>query len=122
MLGLVLQGKEAGCDAVIFTRDRDGYKDREASIERAIQKAQEENGHLKIVGGLAVEEIESWIRALRGERGSEKRTDPKRDLEDPDREAFVDTINTTDFNKIPEDASSLHLWLERARKALAHSG
>lgn len=118
VLGLVLQAKEAGCDAVAFTRDRDRDPEREASINEAISEANDA-AEIEIIGGVAVEEIEGWILALKGQRKSEAHSDPKRELTDTDREEFVDTIESADFSKIPDDACSLEAWLERAEKAFA---
>jgi hypothetical protein len=79
VLGLALMGFDSDCQAVVFTRDRDRSAAREKEIEMAIKTA---TGmfSIAIVGGMAVEAIESWMLALLGDEKAEKHADPKAEL------------------------------------------
>lgn len=122
VLGLSLAAREAGCDVVCFTRDRDRDRQREEDLEKGIAAAEEIFGGLRIMGGVATEELESWILALRGERRSEQRADPKAHLSDSHgistRSRMVAVVNDADLDALPDDARSLRLWLGRAREGL----
>jgi hypothetical protein len=110
---LALDAREAGCDVIVFSRDRDGDEAREHSIEAALRSWPEDDP--PIGGGLAVESVEGWIRALRGERRSEGRRWPRLP---EDTDAFVTLVEEADLHDLPGDAVSLRLWLDRVRAVL----
>lgn len=70
VLGAALDALENGCDALVFVRDRDRDTAREATIERGVLEAKREL-KLGVAGCLAVEAVEAWVLALRGEQWSE---------------------------------------------------
>lgn len=112
-----------GFDAVAFSRDRDGDEQRECEVERGIREGVELVPSLRVIGGVAVEDIEAWLLALLGERGSESHSHPKQVLAaEPhsvtSREEKVELVLEAEVEAIPEDARSLLRWLERAREAL----
>lgn len=76
VLGVINQALEAGCDVVAFVRDQDGEVDRELVIENAIQEARTLLG-IGVIGGVAIQELDSWILAILGEPGSETMRQPK---------------------------------------------
>jgi hypothetical protein len=118
VMGLALRAVESGCDAVVFSRDRDGDREREQDVERGIELARQ-TFSMAIIGSVAVEEIEAWVLALLGETRSEQRPSPKERLSQVHgcRELAdcVARVSSADWTRIPEDAASLHRWLDRAR-------
>jgi hypothetical protein len=110
---LALDAREAECDVIVFSRDRDRDEARQRAIEGTLAAWPATDP--RVGGGLAVESMEGWIRALRGERGSENHRWPKL----PDgTTAFVALVESADLDRLPADAASLRLWLERVRVAL----
>jgi hypothetical protein len=126
VLGLVLEAEEAGAEALVFVRDQDGYQDRQDDVEEGIRQARERGYAPKIVGGVAVQEIEAWILALLGERRSEGHADAKAVLakkhEIIDRAGKVAVVEGADLDRVPEDARSLRAWLSEAGSAFAVKG
>jgi hypothetical protein len=122
VLGLAIQAEEAGCDALVFVRDQDGYPDRQADVEEGVRLAKERCVTLALVGGVAVQEIEAWILALSGERGSQRHSDAKAVLAEKHgittRAGKVAAVEEADHARIPEDAASLREWLAMAGAAL----
>jgi hypothetical protein len=126
---MILHARERACDTVVFTRDRDGDADRQMQIERAVIAVEGEVGCPEIVGGVAVERLESWLVALSGRTGSEAMRDAQVDeilaqLEVPpkDTRAMVALVDRTDLARIPDDAASLTRWMARAREVASHVG
>ncbi len=117
VLGLMNEAEEAGCDVLVFVRDQDGYDDRQASIEIGIRQACDGRFAPAIVGGVAVQEIESWVLALRGERYAERHADAKAVLVKKHGittcAGKVGAVESADRSKIPEDTASLLAWLAR---------
>ena len=114
---------EQGYDAIVFSRDRDGDVQRKDDVERGIRDALTENPGLRVVGGVAREAVEAWILALLGQHDSEAHTDPKAVLSAQphgiqNRAQKVEAVEGADMSRIPDDAESLHAWLERARAVL----
>jgi hypothetical protein len=75
-----------------------------------------------LVGGIASQQIDAWILALRGERKTESMADSKAALTShgvKGLEAMLHIIEAADLDSAPADACSLHLWLDRARQALS---
>jgi hypothetical protein len=119
--------RKRGCDVFVFTRDRDSVKfsHRDEDIERAIDglTANGEDGSPAIVGGVAIEKLESWLVALAGDVRSEEARKPEERLHklgiaDKDTAAMVIFVETRGLAAIPDDARSLRRWLTRAREAL----
>ena len=122
VLGLMVEAEEAGADVLVFVRDQDGYEDRQDDIEEGLRRAEARGDMPRVVGGVAVQEIEAWILALHGERRSEQHADAKAVLRArhaiADLDEKVAVIEGADLTQIPEDAASLHIWLKRARIVL----
>jgi hypothetical protein len=127
-----LHASENGCDALVFSRDRDDSDDhpnqaREDDIETGIRAAIEDQGHrLTIAGSVAIRRLESWILALEGRTGSEDARRPEEALESlqvhQGTRYFVEVVESANLDAIPEDARSLRGWLDRAREALGRPG
>lgn len=118
-----------GCDVLVFTRDRDGvkYAHRDVDIERALTTLHESGEGPTVVGGVAIEKLESWLAAIAGHHRSEEMRRPEEKLAElgvgeKDTTAMVQLIEEKGLTGIPDDARSLHRWLERARKALGEEG
>ena len=129
VLGLVLKAKEVGCDLVAFVRDRDGTqanpnRERYQAIEDGIRAAQEKIEECpRVIGGVAVKKLESWLMALLGNRNSEIHPSPERVLEDrgvaiKSTRDYVAVVRDADLDQVPADAESLRCWIERATAAL----
>jgi hypothetical protein len=122
--------KKRGCDVFAFTRDRDKAKfaHRDGDIERAIEVLQKDSGaQPAIVGGVAIEKLESWLTALAGMHGSEALRRPEEVLsgfgiEEKNTSAMVRFVEERGLGEIPADAGSLRRWLARAREALGQPG
>jgi hypothetical protein len=120
VLGAALKAKESHCHLFVFVRDRDADPQRQTSIEQAIQECPEHFPGLGVVGGIAQESIESWILSLKGQTKAEKRKDPAKTMNEAGiaspkcTEDYVRVIEEADMERIPQDAKSLRLWLERA--------
>ncbi len=128
----MVEADEVGADVLVFVRDRDGDEERAAAIEEGLRLAREGTYSAKVVGGVAVEEIEAWILALLGERRSEHPKDAKRVLRNRHgiadlggKRAVVEDANLGNFpedanlDALPDDAVSLRAWLTRVREAFA---
>ena len=122
VLGALQMASDEGCDALIFLRDRDRYEDREAAIEQGIEQAASHAPEVAVVGGVAIEELEAWLLAMKGERGSERHADAKSVLGERHgisrRINMVELIESCDLDRLPDDARSLGVWLGRAREVL----
>lgn len=118
VLGLALLAEEAGCSVLAFIRDQDGDEERERDVEEGIRLAAERADGIRIVGGVAIHELEAWLLALLGERRSEEIRDPKRALDERHhvgtRDQKVAVVEEANLDAIPEDARSLRTWLNRA--------
>jgi hypothetical protein len=116
------EAAELGCDMIAFVRDRDGDPEREVAIEEGIHQATGRGVISTVVGGVAIEATDAWILALLGESNSEHVRDPKRQLEDKhgiNRAAQkADVAASTHLDNVPDDATSLRRWINRARQAL----
>lgn len=101
-------------------RDRDRDTDRERYAENGVVAS--EGLGVTVAGGIAIEELEAWILAIKGESGSEGHADAKSVLEQRHgirkREQMVDVIDAWEPDNIPADARSLRTWMARARRAL----
>ncbi len=118
--------RKRGAAVIVFSRDRDGprFSHRHEDIERAISTLRAEHGTPAIVGAVAVEKLEAWLLAIRGERRSEEPRHPEERLAafgvaSKDTAAMVALVERFGLSAVPEDAASLRLWLTRAQEALA---
>lgn len=131
VLGLVQQAKERRFDAVVFSRDRDGEKpeheQREKDVLRGIEEASSAIADAPpVVGGLAIQRLESWVLATLGARSTESMKNAEVDrrlaaasVPPKDTVAMVQAVSTADLAAMPADARSLRGWLTRAREVLA---
>ena len=123
LLGLLQDAVENECEAVVFVRDRDGDVERERAIERAVTEGPSIVPEVALAGCVAVEEIEAWLLACKGQRGSESHAHPKEVFagqfhDERHLDGKVAVVEAADLNALPPDAHSLHLWLSRARAVL----
>ena len=123
VLGVVNRAIDLRCDAVVFSRDRDGSAERERDIEEGLQGAAEVFPQVALVGGVAVENIEGWLLLLLGnvdgERVSSKQT--KAELETRFRVVSlrqkVEAVGDARIESVPE--GSLSRFVHRARTVLS---
>ena len=122
VLGAALHASEAGCAVLAFSRDRDGDVSREEAIAEGIAQAQRDFPEVRVVGGLAIEQIESWVLAAGGRTRTESITDAKAAAEQALGDARLETLlrelEKADIANLPEDASSLRAWLVVAAAAI----
>lgn len=119
VMGAAQEALDLGCDAVVFVRDLDSAPWRETDIAKGIEKARAEFPDLRICGGVAIQEIEAWILALKGDHGSETHRDAKEVLKTKHgverRNQKVEVVRAADLTRTPSDAVSLNGWLNEAR-------
>ena len=115
-----LDARASGCDVLVFSRDADNDPDREAAVQEGIELAQAAEPSLRIVGGCAVKAIEAWILAIQGRRRTQDlgRQPAKQAVAATHFADLVKIIDERGLSSIPEDATSLRRWLERAKSAL----
>lgn len=121
VMGLIIHALDAGAEVVVFSRDRDKDTTRGEAIEEGIAKSRVEFPEVGIVGGVAIEEIEAWVLAVRGERRTEQLSRAKEALEQKgitSREQKMQEIERCELENIASDAESLRVWIERARSVL----
>jgi hypothetical protein len=120
ILAARLHAMERGCTVLMFSRDRDGPKNtaRQQEIEQTLAELANDGG-IGIIGGIAVERLESWLLALSGCTGTEALRDGKTDqqLEElgvpaKDTVAMVEHVGRCRLALIPADAASLRAWLK----------
>ena len=115
IMGLVVRARDVGCDAVVFSRDRDRDRQREKDVLDGISRARTAMPDFpKVVGGLAVEAIESWVVSLQERAGAESAADPSSLLADPSLASKRAIVERADLSKLPADAKSLRQWLNQA--------
>jgi hypothetical protein len=124
VLAAHLHARERGCDALLFSRDRDGDTEREQEIQGALLEL-EADARLAIAGGVCVERLESWVLALTGRTKSELLRDGKVDealahhgVPAKDTARMIALIEQHGLDAVPPDAASLRAWLERVNVAL----
>jgi hypothetical protein len=127
--GAAQMARDAGCDVLAFTRDRDKPEniDRQKDIERGIAAVQDDSKDtLRVIGGMAIERLESWLCALSGKTKSEKLRKTRVEeilreygVDPKNTETFVKIVEDADLNKLPKDAHSLNRWLDAARAVLS---
>ena len=120
--GAILHAEEAHCDVVAFTRDRDGDRQREKEIASCIARERTEAA-IAIIGGVPVEQIESWVLSCKGIAAAESLPNSKFELEirfpPGDLKSMVAIIERADPARLPPDARSLRDWLGQARAVAA---
>src|SRR5260221_6456908 len=79
---LAMRARELGCNALIFTRDRDGDRRREKDIRNAVEDEAGRNQTLRIAAGVPIEMLESWLLAFVGIENTEGLADPVATLSD----------------------------------------
>jgi hypothetical protein len=120
VLGLVLRARDTGCDAVVFSRDRDRDVDREKDVLAGIVRAKEiVADRPKIAGGMAVEMIESWVASLQGRKGAESLADPSTLLADKSLAGKRAVVDSADLARLPPDAHSLRRWRDAVASVFA---
>lgn len=122
VLGAVLDADEAGAEALVFVRDRDGDPDREADVERGINESTTFT-EIRVAGGAAAQEIEAWLLALLQESGSELHPDAKEILKQRhhkiSRAEKVAVVEQADLERRAPDCASFERWIDRVTKALS---
>jgi hypothetical protein len=123
VLGATLDAKDRDCAALVFCRDSDGDGDRVADIERGLKEAAEIFPSVRVVGGCAQHRLEAWILALVGVHRSETHRHPEVQLAQhgvapKDTRAMVAAVVAADLTRVPPDATSLRIWMERAEQHL----
>ena len=126
-----LKAAEAGCDILVFCRDRDGEPTRGSEIEEAIAVCGTDWPELRLVGGVAVEKLEAWLLAMHADRRAESRQDPasalgrKKGLSTSKGHVttteMVEIVLRSDLTEAAARSTSLALWLRRARAAFTPS-
>lgn len=122
VLGLVLEAKERGYDAVVFLRDTDGDRDRAQQIGAALHLIPAKIADPpKVVGGLPTPSLEAWIVALKGVVGSESMSQTKLiaqlealGVRPKHVESYVAVIEATDMARCAQDATSLRSFVSRS--------
>lgn len=124
VLALAWDAVEAKCEVLAFCRDVDKEPGREAAVEAGITLVPTSFSRAPdVIGGVAKPALEGWILALLGHKGSEQdrhveKTLVAKGVASKDGEAMVNVVIDADLAGIPADATSLHLWLNRARAVL----
>ncbi|HEX7499011.1 MAG TPA: hypothetical protein VF524_01775 [Polyangia bacterium] len=115
VLGVVMRARKAGCTAVVFARDRDRDGKREKDVAAGICRARDVVPDFpKVVGGMAIEAIESWVASLKGRKDAESVADPSSLLTDSGLASKRAIVEAADLSKLPVDAKSLRQWLTDA--------
>ncbi|MBS2022541.1 MAG: hypothetical protein JST92_09035 [Deltaproteobacteria bacterium] len=121
-----LRESEADIDAVVFVRDRDGDEGREADLRAAKQAARTLFSDFRLCGGVAIECIEAWVLACKGERRTEGKTVKAAQARlgelfgyEPTTNDMSDAIGTCSATGIPDDAYSLNAFCAELTALLA---
>lgn len=129
VMGAANDAREAGCQVLAFTRDRDNDMSRPAAIAEGITRATIAMTSVGIVGGCACPTLEGWLLALSGKTGTERMSPTKASDElvkagvrSKDGAAMVAVVENANLEAVPRDAGSLLCWLEQARSTLSPPG
>jgi hypothetical protein len=123
VLGLVIKARDAGCDVVAFSRDRDRDRQRERDVQAGIERARDIIPECPaIIGGMAVEAIESWAASLQQRRSAEAAADPSQLLDQRGLGHMRSIAEGADLSKLPADAQSLRRWLDSAAQVFGVDG
>jgi len=119
VLGAALRARQAGCEALVFVRDRDGDPDRADDIEAGLREAASIVATTRVAGGVAIRDIEAWVLACRGTIDSQSVRDTKAALKTEHciehLEQKSEVFRGSDLNSLPADARSLAVWIDRVR-------
>lgn len=119
VLGAALKARELGCDVFIFSRDRDKRVAREKAIEAALEEISQDT-RIAVAGGVAIEELESWVLSCTGHPRAESLSDAKSvAMEKFSKGSLAEQLQGADLDNLPEAAVSLHKWVARVRKVLS---
>lgn len=127
VLGAALMARESRCDVLVFSRDQDNRPDRTAAVTVGIDRvAVAFPDGPELVAGMAVECLEAWVLALRGEHRAEthskaaaQRRLAEAGVAEKDTRAMTELARAADLRRLPADAVSLSQWLTRGRRVLA---
>lgn len=119
VLALANDALDAGHDVLAFLRDVDGDSERVEAVEQGLRLVAETMASLRCIGVVAIPELEAWVLALCGEwhtetRGKLEERLKARGISLKDTAAYVEVAKAADLTRVPEDATSLLLWLRRA--------
>jgi hypothetical protein len=125
VLGLVFAAKKQRARVLAFVRDADDDKNRPKVIDDAIGKAKETFPEVEVIGGAAVPVLAGWMLAMLGEYGTERLGKEAArsklvELKVPSKDtaAMVEIAAKVAVEKLPNDATSLKVWLTRANAVL----
>jgi hypothetical protein len=126
VLGLALAAIESHCEVLVFIRDEDHDSERLLDIGTGVQAAALNWPELKIVSGIAVPCLEGWLLAVLETPGSESLSKSgaiqllaKAGVAKKDTAAMVEFVRRHGISHVPEDATTLRVWIETARAALS---
>ncbi len=107
-----LDAQEKHCDLLVYVRAESHAQGR--------AKGAADHPTVDVVGGLAIQAIEGWLLALRGEPKSErvKARAGKKRVQDAGLTCtadMVECVRGADLDRLPPDAHSLRAWLDQAR-------
>lgn len=129
LAAVLLHAKEQRCDVVVFSRDRDGRKNRarQDAIEALVAESAQANGPLKVVGAVAVETLEAWVLAFDGDARCEEHTDPvttlcaRTSMRPKDTGAMLAIVadETRSLDEAVTRSPSLARWVGHARRVFA---
>lgn len=114
--GAALDAAEAGCDVLVFVRDRDRSVERERAITETVDALISDG--TPVIGAVALECTDAWILAIDGQKRSETlgtaTAKAARERLASNTAAAVDFLERRGLAAIAPDAKSLLAWLERA--------
>lgn len=126
LAAVLLHAKEQKCDVVVFSRDRDGAKNRarQDAIEALVDDSVTSDGVVKVVGAVAVETLEAWVLAFAGDAKCESHTSPSdvlcalRDVAPKDTSAMAAIVadDVHDLDDAIARSPSLARWVSHARR------
>lgn len=126
LAAVLLHAKEQKCDVVVFSRDRDGAKNRarQDAIEALVDDSVGSDGVVKVVGAVAVETLEAWVLAFAGDAKCESHTSPSdvlcalRDVAPKDTSAMAAIVadDVHDLDDAIARSPSLARWVSHARR------
>jgi hypothetical protein len=122
VLGLVLDAKERGAQAVAFVRDQDDDPERARVVADAVNLARPHWPQIRVAGGAAVPVLEGWILALMGEPGTEElgKSRAQRLLAERKVTSTAEMVREVLASRpVPQDATHLRSWLAQAKAALS---
>ncbi len=126
LAAVLLHAKEQKCDVVVFSRDRDGAKNRarQDAIEALVADSARSDGAVKVVGAVAVETLEAWVLAFDGDPFCEHHTDPgsalchRTSMKPKDTAAMSAIVadSARDLAAATARSPSLARWVSHARR------